>query len=183
MRDARPVYVSIIICYVEFISTVVRYFNGEMIMNLKINGLTLSIGEGEDFLLTKAATLLGISREAVEDLRVIRRSVDARRARPPHFVYLVTLRLKKGISCPQMNVPAGVSIKEETDISEEAKSGPSRIKPLPAVKRPVVVGCGPAGLFASLTLARMGMPVLILERGKAVPERLSDVRSFWDKGF
>ena len=50
-------------------------------------------------------------------------------------------------------------------------------------RRPVVVGCGPAGLFASLVLAERGIPVLLLERGKAVPERLPDVRSFWEKGI
>jgi hypothetical protein len=47
----------------------------------------------------------------------------------------------------------------------------------------VVVGCGPAGLFAALTLAESGVPVLLLERGKPVPERIPDVDAFWERGL
>ena len=50
-------------------------------------------------------------------------------------------------------------------------------------RRPVVAGCGPAGLFAALTLAEKGIPVLLLERGRAIQERLADVRAFWERGI
>ncbi len=68
-----------------------------MTMVLKINGLTLSLGEREELLPARVASLLGLPEGAVTDLRVIRRSIDARRARPPRFVYLVTVRLPDGI--------------------------------------------------------------------------------------
>ena len=48
--------------------------------------------------------------------------------------------------------------------------------------RPVVAGAGPAGLFAALTLARYGVPPLLLERGKPVEERSRDVAAFWKTG-
>ena len=47
---------------------------------------------------------------------------------------------------------------------------------------PVVVGMGPAGLFAALTLARFGAPPVLLERGKPVEERAADVARFWKEG-
>ncbi len=152
-------------------------------MVFKINGLALSVGEKEELLSTRAASLLGVPAGAVTDLRVIRKSVDARRARPPRFVYLVTLRLPDGIPLSVDKTAAGLIVTVETDIPEEGRAVPSgTCHPVPA-RRPVVVGCGPAGLFASLVLAERGMPVLLLERGKAVPERLPDVRSFWEKGI
>ncbi len=55
--------------------------------------------------------------------------------------------------------------------------------PVPApAARPVVVGAGPAGLFAALTLARFGAPPLVLERGRPVDERARDAAAFWKSG-
>ena len=152
-------------------------------MDLKINGLVLSLGEGEELLPARVAFLLGISQAAVSDLRVIRRSIDARRTRPPRFVYLVSVRLPDGSSFSVREDAVGVTVTEEADTPEEGRAAPSRkIIPRPE-RRPVVVGCGPAGLFAALVLAGRGMPVLLMERGKTVPERLADVRAFWEKGI
>ncbi|MDO8293567.1 MAG: NAD(P)/FAD-dependent oxidoreductase [Gallionella sp.] len=64
-------------------------------------------------------------------------------------------------------------------VSEEANTvPPMKWKP----KRPVVIGMGPAGLFAGLVLAQMGFRPLILERGKAVRERTKDTFGLWRQG-
>ena len=149
-------------------------------MVLNINGLSLSLGEGEELLKTKTASLLGVPEGTVADLRVRRRSIDARRARPPRFVYLVTVRLKEGVFLPPAKTGAGVTVTEGLEHPGEPQ-GPAGRAPF-TERRPVVAGCGPAGLFAALTLAVRGLPVLLLERGKAVPERLPDVSAFWEKG-
>jgi uncharacterized protein len=47
--------------------------------------------------------------------------------------------------------------------------------------RPIVIGCGPCGMFAGLLLAQMGFRPLILERGKAVRDRSVDTFGFWSK--
>jgi uncharacterized protein len=151
-------------------------------MVLKINGLTLALGEREDLLPVRVASLLGVPAGAIADLRVVRRSIDARRSRPPHFVFLLVVRLADGVvwrANPGQEA-AGMSVTEVKDILSEPR-GPVRSAPV-CERRPVVAGCGPAGLFAALTLVKNGIPVLLVERGKAVPERLSDVRDFWEKG-
>jgi uncharacterized FAD-dependent dehydrogenase len=50
-----------------------------------------------------------------------------------------------------------------------------------AQPRPVVIGMGPCGLFAALTLAQMGFRPIVLERGKAVRERTQDTWGLWRK--
>ena len=152
-------------------------------MILKINGLALALGERENLLPARVASLLGLSGDAITDLRVIRRSIDARRSRPPRFVFLLTVRLADGVGWRADSAwsAAGVTVEEAPDSPEEPQ-GPSG-RALVFGRRPVVVGCGPAGLFAALALAEKGAPVLLLERGKAVSERLSDVRAFWENGI
>ena len=55
--------------------------------------------------------------------------------------------------------------------------------PVRKMRQPVVVGCGPAGLFAALTFVLHGLPVLLIERGKAIKERVLDVDAFWRLGL
>jgi len=155
-------------------------FNGECNLDFAINGLALSLGEGEDVLKTKAASLLGVPGEAIANLVILRRSIDARRARPPRFVYLLTVRLREGVSPSPIKTEAGVTVTAAPERAEGPQQPAGRAPS--ARRRPVVAGCGPAGLFSALALAEKGLPVLLLERGKAVPERLPDVHAFWERG-
>ena len=50
-------------------------------------------------------------------------------------------------------------------------------------ERPVVVGFGPAGMFAGLILAEMGLKPVILERGEPVEQRIKTVQKFWKDGI
>ncbi len=145
-------------------------------LKLRISGIVISPGEGEDMLKEKAASILGISGEAVSSLRVVRKSTDARRRKPPCFVYAVDVSVPEGAG---LSGTGGVKI-EVLPEAERPLFHPARIKPSP---RPVVIGCGPAGLFAALVLAKRGTPPLLLERGKSVPGRIIDVRTFWEKGI
>ena len=79
-------------------------------MDLKINGLALCLGEGEEVLPVRAASLLNIPRGMVLGLRVIRRSIDARRSRPPRFVYMVRVRLPDGASVTVPEDAVGITI-------------------------------------------------------------------------
>lgn len=152
-------------------------------MVLRINGLTLCLDEKEERLPSRVAVILGLPEGAVGEIRIIRRSIDARRARPPRLVYMLSVCLPEGFSVADIDPPAGVTVTKEQDTADKDQKTPSgRALPMPE-RRPVIVGMGPAGLFAALTLAAKGIPSLLLERGKAVPQRLSDVTAFWEKGL
>ena len=90
----------------------------------------------------------------------LRRSVDARKRDKPCFI--VSAGIGSGDGAPQEVVPL------------ERRELPRRW----GEKRPVVVGMGPAGLFAALELAEMGLCPLVVERGAAVEERAQDVAAY-----
>jgi hypothetical protein len=146
-------------------------------MVLEISGIARRLDEPERGLSARAAAILGVPPGKIESLRVIRRSIDARRRRPPRFLYVVAVSLPGGTAWTEKPL-RGVTVRPLPQDPPPSFSSP-RLKP---AARPVVIGCGPAGLFAALTLAESGMPPLLLERGKSVAQRVPDVYGFWEGG-
>ena len=124
----------------------------------------------------KVASILHIPNAAVSSLTVVRKSIDARRRKPPRFIYAVDVSVPDGV---ELTGKEGVKI----EVLEEDKKPLHSPTKMRTSKKPIIVGCGPAGIFAALTLAERGIPVLLLERGKSVSERIADVQAFWEKGI
>ena len=146
-------------------------------MVFRIEGMRLDLEAGEEQLKQKAAAVLGIGEAFLTQYRVVRRSVDARRNRPPVAVYVVDVETSVDVPCPEC-LPEGVSVKP----GQAVPQAPSLCVSVRQRQRPVIVGCGPAGLFAALTCTLHDLPVLLLERGKPVQERAVDVAAFWHCG-
>ncbi|MGZ3672652.1 MAG: NAD(P)/FAD-dependent oxidoreductase, partial [Bdellovibrionota bacterium] len=95
--------------------------------------------------------------------RILRQSVDARQRHSPHFVYSVEV------------AESGEELKVEQFHLE-------KLTPRACAERPVIVGSGPAGLFAALRLVERGIPCLLLERGSDTVNRLRGITKFWRYG-
>ena len=108
---------------------------------------------------------------------VARRGIDARQKGAVRRVFTAEVALRSG------SLEATVCSRVPSARLHEPSPDPFPPAPVPSpVPRPVVVGAGPAGLFAALTLARFGAPPLLLERGRPVQERIGQVREFWLRG-
>ena len=124
-----------------------------------------------------AAKKLGLKKQDIENLQIVRRAVDARRKNNISLNYHVLIDLE--ISSKQSG--RLVKDKDVTLLTEESLVEPD-LGVEKIVGRPLVIGAGPAGLLAALELARYGYRPLILERGKPVAQRVDDVKRFWKDG-
>jgi uncharacterized FAD-dependent dehydrogenase len=142
-------------------------------MKLMITDLRLPLDGTPEDLRRMAAKKLGVNAAEFRQFKMIKEAIDARRKPDVSRVYSILAE-----------IPDGCAWRRGKDVREAAEEPEAPILPgsLRLNSRPVVVGSGPAGIFAALTLAASGYKPLVLERGKKVEERAVSVDAYWKGG-
>lgn len=168
---------------------------------LRINQLKIQTDHTPEQLKKKAARALHIPVQDIADMRIFRKSLDARKKPELFFSYTLDVWVKdedralRGIwdkESPKRRKNQGKQQKQENQPNQESGIQKtedaeyhfphSKITSKPSCP-PVIVGMGPAGLFCGYFLAIAGYCPILLERGRDVEARKQDVEAFWNTGI
>ena len=142
---------------------------------IKITDISAPIGFDEAFLKRTTAKKLRIDESDIICVRIARKSVDARKKNDVHFSLSLEAEVKNEVRVLQKNSGGNFVTKAVPYVMPVRRSRTLGY-------RPVVVGFGPAGFFAALTLAKAGAKPIVIERGADVDARTAAVKSFWSGG-
>ncbi len=143
---------------------------------LRITEIKLPLDHAPEAIEAALLKKLGVPQSELVEFTIFKRGVDARKSHAILLAYSldVTLKNEARVLAKFKNDP---HVKPAPDTSYHfVAQAPANLK-----HRPVVVGFGPAGIFAALILAQSGFKPLVLERGKAVRERTKDTWGLWRK--
>ncbi len=145
-------------------------------MPVRINNIKLSLDEDPKVLVKKAAKAARIDEGNIKDFHILKEAIDARKKDKIEFVYHVEF------SCPNEERVVKKASSNNIQYEEKTKTQNIIFGSKLLEHRPVIVGSGPAGLFAGLIMAQNGYNPIILERGEQVEKRTEAIRHFWSTG-
>ena len=148
---------------------------------IRINNIKMPVKHTENDLKKTVYKLYRINEKEVKSFEIAGQAIDARKKDNVVFVYAVDISFKFDEEKEKKrfeNVKNVRKIEKKPYFTEKIENFTEN----ESVKRPVVVGSGPAGIFAGLVLAEAGLKPIIIEQGKSVDEREKDVYNFFKTG-
>ena len=136
---------------------------------LRINNLKIRKDLTEKEIFEFAISKFHINKNDIINMFISRKSIDARKKDDVFYSYSIDLEVKNEQKYKKLEKIKVINL-PQIEIKRNSKF------------KPVIVGAGPAGLFAALTLVQNGIKPIIIEQGKTVEERKKDVEEFLNNG-
>ncbi|SCZ78230.1 NAD(P)/FAD-dependent oxidoreductase [Pseudobutyrivibrio xylanivorans] len=144
---------------------------------IKIDQLKLDISAKDNQIINSIAKKLRVNEKDIRDFQILKRSIDARKKPDLFFVYSVVVTLDGALEA---------KVLKKCTKDNNVNTYKPKVYTLPSannnLSRPIVVGAGPAGLFAAYVFALNNMNPIVFERGKKVDDRTKDILEFWETG-
>lgn len=150
-------------------------------MPIRVSNIRLAVDEPELALERKVAGALRVPVGDIERWRILRKSLDARDKSDLAFVYSVEVALPQD----ELKIVERGARKRGAVSAELYEEPPFELPTAGSAclaHPPIIVGSGPAGVMAAYFLAQQGYRPIVLERGRAVRERIRDIRAFDEGG-
>lgn len=127
----------------------------------------------EEEILKKIAQKLDIRKELIKEIKIVKKSLDARKKEELFYVYELEVKVDNEDDIIKRKLSKDIFISNDIPYSF-LKTGIKQLK-----HRPIIVGSGPAGLFCAYLLAENNYNPIIIERGEKVEDRIKTVEKFW----
>ena len=142
---------------------------------IKISNINVPLNKADTPLQELAAKKLRVNLSDVKEVILLKRSVDARKKKAIQIVYTIAADIKnETVVLRRFANQSNISVYKPYKYNIPIAASPVR---------PVVVGFGPAGMFAALLIAKSGLRPIVLERGKPADERSRSVELFRKTGI
>jgi len=142
---------------------------------IRVRQVKIPVSNNPD-ILAGVAKKLKIKSSEIKEYKIHKMSIDARRKPNLFYVYEIDVDINNEGEYLKNNKDIDV-LKAPIEKYEFKISGNKELN-----NRPVIIGAGPAGLFAAYLLAENGYKPIIFERGEKIEDRIKSVEEFWNLG-